>query len=380
MNVKNEKLTVVLLIDALGWEIVERFRFCDDLLPRRGVLDTVLGYSSAAIPSLLSGEPPARHGSWAMYRYAPASSPFRWLRFLPKLPHALEWRLRVGTRWITDKRGAVRGYYDLYDIPLRTLGFFDVAQRGDPYEPGGLANETVFDRLGKDGVPYVLWTYRTREKDNFESLLETMASDNRLLFLYTAELDALMHKVGIFHEDVRAKLAHYEQMVAAILGRAGRLGRDVALYLFSDHGMTDVGKVVDVAREVERWGFKAGDGVVAFYDSTMARFWCPPEVRQRLVERLNATGWGRVVTDAELSAYGCGFPDRSYGDVIFLVSPGVLIVPSFMGREAIRAMHGYDPDDPFSKGCFMTNEADSPLPASILDLKDFLLSRITESV
>jgi hypothetical protein len=375
---KHAKITVVLLIDALGWEIVRKFGFCEGLLPHRGALGTVLGYSSAAIPSLLSGQPPARHGSWAMYRYSPSTSPFKWLRFLPKLPHALEWRLRVLTRWITDRRKAVRGYYALYDIPLRTLGFFDVAQRGDPYEPGGVANETVFDRLGAEDVPYRLWTYRTPEQDNFDALMNAMASDNRLLFLYTAELDALMHRVGIFHEDVETKLRYYEQAVAKILERGAQAGREVTFCLFSDHGMTDVSRVVDVAREVERWGFAARSDVVAFYDSTMARFWCRPEVKERLVERLNSTGWGRVVTDAELEAYGCGFTDRSYGDVIFLMSPGGLIVPSFMGREAISAMHGYDPEDPFSKGCFMTNDVDSPLPSSILDLKDYLLGRIME--
>ena len=45
--------TIVLLIDALGWEIAEHFGFATTLLPRRRALGTVLGYSSAAIPSLL---------------------------------------------------------------------------------------------------------------------------------------------------------------------------------------------------------------------------------------------------------------------------------------------------------------------------------------
>ncbi|MCK5619391.1 MAG: nucleotide pyrophosphatase, partial [Candidatus Krumholzibacteria bacterium] len=58
-------LTIVLLIDALGWEIAERFEFCKGLSLRRAPLGTVLGYSSAAIPSLLSGALPSEHGAWA---------------------------------------------------------------------------------------------------------------------------------------------------------------------------------------------------------------------------------------------------------------------------------------------------------------------------
>jgi predicted AlkP superfamily pyrophosphatase or phosphodiesterase len=373
MNAANGK-TVIILIDALGWEIAQKYAFCSDLLPRSGPLDTVLGYSSAAIPSLLSGEPPSRHGAWAMYRYAPERSPFKWLRAFPQLPHALEWRMRVFTRWLTDRRRAIRGYYDLYDIPLRFLSYFDVAQRGDPYTPGGMDRETLFDSLVARGVDYKLWTYRTAEAGNFEALMNALDSDCPMLFLYTAELDALMHRVGIFDSEVEAKLREYERHVAAIMER-----HDLTVYLFSDHGMTDVSRVVDVAKEVERWGYRPGSDVVAFYDSTMARFWCRPELREELIERLNGTGWGRVVSESELEAYGCHFDDNAYGDVIFLVSPGGLIVPSFMGREAINAMHGYDPDDPFSKGCFMTNERSAALPSSILDLKDYLLERILQT-
>lgn len=379
MNETTEKLTVVILIDALGWELVRRTGFCKDILPAGGPLDTVLGYSSAAIPSLLSGQPPSSHGAWAMYRYAPEASPFKWLRALPGLPHALEWRLRVLTRWITDRRKAIRGYYDLYDIPLTTLGYFDVAQRGDPYAPGGLGTETLFDALVERGVAYKLWTYRTPEKENFEALLGSLGGSEAMLFLYTAELDALMHRVGVFHEDTAAKLKAYEKAVGEILERAAATGRDVALYLFSDHGMTDVNSVVDIASMVEGWGYRPGKDLVVFYDSTMARFWCREGLREELTAKLNGTGVGRVVSREELEGYGCGFGDRAYGDVIFLMSPGALIVPSFMGREAVRAMHGYDPNDPFSRGCFMTNETD-PLPSSILDLKDYLLERVLERV
>jgi hypothetical protein len=371
----NRPLTIVILIDALGWEIVRKYEFCRELLPASGPLDTVLGYSSAAIPSLLSGKTPAGHGAWAMYRYAPASSPFRWLRILPRLPHALEWRMRAFTRWLTDKRRAIRGYYDLYDIPLTVLPYFDVAQRGDPYEPRGMGTENLFDGLVSQDVEYRLWTYRTPEVDSFAELRASLGGSERLLFLYTAELDALMHRVGVFHDEVRERLHFYEEEIRGILGEAREAGRDTHLYLFSDHGMTDVKKIVDVGRDVEGWGLDRK--VVAFYDSTMARFWCPERIRDELVQRLNETGYGHVVTPVELAAYGCDFGDNAYGDVIFLMDPGKLIVPSYMGREAIRAMHGYDPSDPFSRGVFMSSRHDAMLPRSILDLKDYLLNDVS---
>ena len=371
-----QKLTVIVLIDALGWEIVRKFNFCADMLPQSGPLETVLGYSSAAIPSLLSGQPPERHGAWAMYRYDPDKSPFKLLRYLPKLPHALQWRMRVLTKRILARRKTIRGYYDLYEIPVDVLGYFDIAQRGDPYAPGGMSDETFFDRLVADGVPYKLWTYRTPEAANFDALLSSLEGDSRVLFLYSADLDALMHRVGIFHNEVSTKLAQYQRHLERIVSRAAELEREATVYLFSDHGMTDVSSVVDLMGEVDKWGYRPGRDVMAFYDSTMARFWCKPEIRDDLALRLNGTGWGHVITQDELEMFGCNFDDRSYGDVIFLLSPGGLIVPSFMGKKPLGAMHGYHPDDRYSKGCFLTNDVTGDLPVSILDLKAYLLDRV----
>jgi hypothetical protein len=372
----SKDLTVIFLIDALGWEIARRTGFCRSLLPCAGPLDTVLGYSSAAIPSLLSGTPPAVHGAWAMYKYGPQSSPFKYLRWLPPLPHPIEWRLRVLVRWITEKRKSIAGYYDLYDIPLDVLGYFDVAHHGDPYAPGGLKEESFFDRLVRGGIPYRAWNYRTPEPRNLSELDDAVDSPAEVLFFYTAELDELMHRVGTSHEDVTRKLGEYERRAGRVLERAARAGRKTAFFLFSDHGMTDVSSVVDLKREVKKWGYRTGRDFLAFYDSTMARFWCDPALRADLAKRLGETGWGRVLSAEELDARGCGFADGSYGELIFLVHPGLLIVPSYMGREPVAAMHGYDPADPGSRGCFFSNVPELGLPGSILDLKSLLLSHL----
>ena len=80
---------------------------------------------------------------------------------------------------------------------------------------------------------------------------------------------------------------------------------------------------------------------------------------------------GRLLSDDELRALGCWFPQHEYGDAVLLANPGVLIVPSFMGAKPIAAMHGYHPDDAFSKGVFM-GDADLAAPASLLGFKRYL--------
>ncbi|HKW27891.1 MAG TPA: nucleotide pyrophosphatase, partial [Verrucomicrobiae bacterium] len=62
----------------------------------------------------------------------------------------------------------------------------------------------------------------------------------------------------------------------------------------------------------------------------------------------------------ELEQLHCRFPDGYFGELIFLVKEGVLIVPSHMGERPIRAMHGYHPTDKHSYAALLTNQPEIP--------------------
>jgi hypothetical protein len=97
------------------------------------------------------------------------------------------------------------------------------------------------------------------------------------------------------------------------------------------------------------------------YDSTMARFWFfNNRARQAVSELLQTIPQGRVLSDPELEAMGTLFPDRRFGELIFLVNEGVLIVPSDMGERPIRAMHGYHPHARHSYAALCSNQPDVP--------------------
>ena len=93
----------------------------------------------------------------------------------------------------------------------------------------------------------------------------------------------------------------------------------------------------------------------------MARFWFFNERARTLVtESLRGVPEGRILPDDELRELGTFFPDRYFGELIFLVEEGVLIVPSDMGERPLHAMHGYHPDAPQSHAALLTNVADVP--------------------
>ncbi len=360
-------LVVVLLIDALGWEIVQHFDFAPRLT-NRGKLDTIMGYSSSAIPSLLSGCTPVEHGAFTMYRRADGRSPFSWVSHLPPLPHALEWRTRWLVRRLTDRRKLINGYYDLYEIPLRVLGQFDVAHHQDPYAPGGLSCPTLFDWFQEQKVRYRLWYYKSPENQNMNELLAAIPGDDDLLFFYTAELDEMMHIDGIFADTVGTRLQRYEQFIDDIVSGADRAGRECRIVLLSDHGMTNVDRSYDLWTQLTRRGHRLGKDHLAFYDATMARFWQAGSVETDVRELLAESQAGDILSDAEMESAGCLFVDRAYGELICLARPGVMFVPSFMGHAPLKAMHGYHPDDRFSAGCFLSNVPDQR-PDSILGAK-----------
>ena len=105
------------------------------------------------------------------------------------------------------------------------------------------------------------------------------------------------------------------------------------------------------------------------YDSTMARFWFFNEsARQQITQSLREIPQGRILPDDELERLRVLFPDRYFGELIFLAKEGVLIVPSHMGERPIRAMHGYHPTDPQSYAALLTNQ--SNIPEDIVAIPD----------
>jgi hypothetical protein len=108
---------------------------------------------------------------------------------------------------------------------------------------------------------------------------------------------------------------------------------------------------------------------VAFYDSTMARFWFLNDgARDKIVGKLAQIDVGNILSDFELRELGTYFGNHKYGETIFLMKPGHMIVPSFMSRRILPGMHGYHPDDPDSFAVYLSNKTDRGHVTSISEV------------
>lgn len=358
-------LPLFVFVDACGWEIIKDHPFARTHAPERRKLRSVFGYSSACIPSILSGRWPAEHRNWCYFVYDPPHSPFRSLRHLRWLPRALTSRrfFRHRLSSLLKVHLKFRGYFDLYNIPFEHISMFDFSEKKNPLQPNGLNHgPNIFDYMEERGIAWHVSDPKLGERQNLDGLIADIRCERiDFGFLYWPDLDGLLHRVGNSSPEVPAKLNAYEPWLDELMACAREHYEEVQLTIFSDHGMANCDQFLDLRARLKPLGLIMGQDYAVVYDSTMARFWFFNERARRLVtECLQSIPQGRILPDAELEDLGALFPDRYFGELIFLVEEGVLILPSHMGERAIRAMHGYHPDARHSHASLLTNYPDVP--------------------
>lgn len=373
---------LVILIDALGWKTLGERAFLDDLVRTRCPLRTVLGFSSGAEPSILTGKTPAEHGRWTMYSRATGQTPFRLARWLSLYPTALpaSGRMRRFLSWWVRARENVTGYFDLYEVPLALLPHFDLCERRNIFDVGGIPEAaSLFDVLADRGIRFRSWSWRTPEADNWGDLKGCLErGEPGYYFLYSPALDALQHSVGTQAPEVGALIAEYERRIRALYDIARARGLSPVLHVFADHGMKDTEGTVDLQAAVRATQLEMPRDYLAFYDSTMGRFWFRGAgARERILAALAGAPHGRLLDDAELAREGVLFPDGRYGEAVFLMDAGWQIEPSFMGSRAPRAMHGFHPSDAWSDAAYLSDRDLANPPRDIRELLPVLLAAAT---
>ena len=362
------RIDIFIFADALGWAIASRRDFAAGLLPVRNRCETLLGYSSTCDPTILTGALPQEHGHFSFFVQAdPGGSPFSSLRRLSFLPELLAGHHRVRnkvSRFIARRRGYT-GYFQLYSVPFSKLPYLDYTEKKDIYEPGGIngGQSTIFQHWQASGKPWTRSDWRRPDPENIaHALREIENGDVELLYLFTARLDAAMHRHGVDHPEVDAAFDTFAKNLRTLADTAARHYRDVRIHLFSDHGMADVHTCSDLLPRWEKLGLRFGRDYTAVWDSTMARFWFHHEsARRTAIAWLREQPDGTLLTDEQLAAYGCLFPDRKYGEHFYLLPSGSLFVPSFLNQRKVTAMHGYAPEHPDSSAAWMSTHGTLPV-------------------
>ncbi|SRR5216684_2689222 len=370
------RIHLFVLIDALGWEYLKERSFLDDILPYRRPLRTVLGFSSGAIPTILTGAWPSVTGHWNLFYYDPKGSPFRWLKYFRFVPDRIM-NCRVTTKLLKEMGRHMLGLGPLFEccVSPSVLRWFNWVERKNIYEQGGISGApSIFDHLEQSGVPHRVYTYHHSTDAEIIKLAEKdiVAKAARFYFVYLSEMDMFLHMHCADEKKLDERIAWYEAQLRQIYDCARAIDPNVTLTVFSDHGMTPITNRYDLMREVASAGYKSPEDYLAVYDSTMARFWFFSDVARRdIMAVLEKTPCGRILSDAELRSLGVFFEDGRFGEVVFLLSPGWIFSKSdFNGPQWMPAgMHGYHPEeDRYSDAIFLTNRQLEFEPRTIADV------------
>lgn len=374
------KISLFVLVDALGWQFAQAHEFLSDLLRFRYPVETVLGFSSAAIPTILSGEMPEVHAHWCLFRKAGFYSCFSWTLPLVILPARLRenHRTRNLVATLTRSMFGISGYFCLYEVPVSMLHRLDYVEKKNLWAPGALHGcQNIFDILTSRSISYYSTGWRRSDEYRVNAASDAVSSRlPRCSFVYLSELDAALHVFGFESQQTKESLAAAGVRIRRLVAQAEKLYSSVELFVFSDHGMTPVTECHDLQSVVVSSGLDRSRYQV-FFDSTMARFWPrDSEVKVQIEKVLAPLEYGRILSDADRAELGLRFKTNEYGEIIFVMNPGHLVVPSYVGSSAPKAMHGFHPSDEYSRACFLSSkELDCP-PHHVRDFFSFFITQL----
>lgn len=341
MGSANRKVLVV-FVDALGPRQLERFGERLSGLKHRRSLGGVLGYSSGALATILTGAAPAAHGRMCLFTASPPGrksvlAPLAWLGLLPKILHERAALRRLVGRALSVAEG-LTGYVALHRVPPEAFQWLDIPERDDLFQAPDVGGVPTFLAAARRaGLSVFAAPWQLPEQERWALSIETLErGDMDLAFLYATELDAALHMGGNDGRQAAAAIERIGSNIERARDAMRRGGGDVVTLVIGDHGMADVRTFVDPRPFVAK-----GSGRV-FVDSTMMRFWGDDASLDRArasLERARIPGtWLDTAALQEREAPTEGDP---YGRAMFLLDEGAIFAPSFVGGR-VRGMHGYD--------------------------------------
>jgi predicted AlkP superfamily pyrophosphatase or phosphodiesterase len=362
------------LIDALGYSSITAqntpnlFNLFQEGFFRP--VKTLLGYSNAIIPSIFSGKYPSQHNIWGLYKKSTSSttSPFKISTLFPSsiFDKNLLLRYAVNTIIFSDckRRGLLPNYFMPANIPIKILKYFDISMKKHIIEPGSMDGTlTLFDLMRQNniGFEYVGYPWDKGNEQIFASVKNHLNNhSSSVVIAYIDEIDHAEHKYGVHSEDFIRRLQLFDELCASFLEKTMYTEKNnLAVTIFSDHGMKDVDGTLNLNDVIDSTDLEIEKDYLLFLDSTIARFWALNEnANQCLREVLSATKGGRLLSKEETIKYKINFKSDIYGDLQYLADAGKLILPNFytIRGGAVKAMHGWDPDDKTQDSFIFTNQ------------------------
>lgn len=349
---------LVVFVDAFGFDQLERFDELFGSFPHRKSLQSILGYTSGALPTILTGEPPDVHGRMCLFSACEREEtsvlqPLQWLGLMPRAVHEQRHVRKIAERLLAKSAG-LTGYVALHRVPPEHFTWLDVPEREDMFtaETVGGARTFLSDARAA-GLSVYASPWQTPEPRRWVDAYSALqAGLPDLTFLYTPALDGIMHREGTRGPeafDVMERIVRNIDRAREILTQDGV---DLTTLVVGDHGMADVHTDLDPRSVLHRL-----PNMRVFVDSTMMRFWGDQHELSAARLEVERAGFPGQWLDKRMLSQRKVPVDR-YGSAIFLLDEGAIFSPSFLGGR-LSGMHGYDFGSASARAALVS---DCPIP------------------
>jgi predicted AlkP superfamily pyrophosphatase or phosphodiesterase len=379
--------TIFLLLDAFRYDYVSK-----EVTPFLWNCSKEGKYIKRVIPSagfcerseIFTGQKPDESGFFTAIGFDPENSPYddaylHKLEFIEKLlcfgskilssknKRRVNERFRSYAEQSFRKKGIVMSSYL---IPLRWLHHFSLTEdRIDMRKPEAFSKTSIFELLEQKDRSYFYDTFTAlnfhspynSDTARLDAVVEDIGGDAKDLYLiYISSTDAYGHSLGPGSQEFKNILKELDKNLENFFNRLEKIAPGNRYIFLGDHGMLPVDKQFDAECEINHIisssGLSKKRDYVFFLDSTMVRFWgLTQKAKKYFSEVLFKSAAfkenGSWINDELAEKYSIPWPDRRYGDYLWIANPGVLVFPDFFHRtNPYKGMHGYDTNLPESQG------------------------------
>jgi len=177
-----------------------------------------------------------------------------------------------------------------------------------------------------------------------------------VVFLKLNSLDRLGHKYGPSSNNVRRRIRYFDKLIGELFPK---LGKNVALIVMSDHGMTPVLHYFDLINFLTKKGFEFANHYVAFVGATYTSFWFKNEqYKEKIVNELSYVEVGHLLSVKDKIKLGINKIGLEYlGEETFAAREHHVFFPEFYHvRRPPKGMHGYAYSSYDAPICIVCNE------------------------
>jgi predicted AlkP superfamily pyrophosphatase or phosphodiesterase len=375
--------TVFILLDAFRWDYInkENTPFLYQLTSK-GVyvrqLKPGLGFCERT--EILTGMRANKSLNFTALGYCPDTSFYKKHRKLLNVLSIFDKNfIKKRYRWFLNRVFKFMGAKSLaYGIPLEILQYFDLTEdKVDHRETGAFLSESILDimKINNKSVFYDSFTAlgmpNGTDDDRIQLIIDNAKSNDAFYLLYIGESDARGHFHGPESEEMEKTAARIDSKIKSFVSLFRRDNPDSALIICGDHGMMNVDAYFNIGDEILKTanlhGLQEEKDYLFFLDSTLARFWFFTDRARIIFEKILSgalfSQFGRIMNSKMADEYHVPYGNKKYGDIVWLVNPGVLIYPDFFhSSKHVKGMHGYDPSysDDLKGFCLVTGKDVQP--------------------